>query len=167
MVTKQELRELRLLIRRVMRGLRGPGPALGARRLGRRHAGLLMHIGTEGPVTVSELAASLGISLPAASTLTRELEEEGLVERSEDPEDRRRTVVEVADSTREAIHEWLARRDRPLEQALAALDEPEREAFLKGLRALADALMEESAHGSVGPHHRAPHRRRPHRHRPL
>ena len=62
---------------------------------------------------------------------------------------------------------WLASRSRPLERALGSLDAGEQEAFLKGLRALADALMEESAHGPVRPHHRHPHRRRAHRDRPV
>jgi DNA-binding MarR family transcriptional regulator len=157
--------ELRGLLRRVMWGLRGlRGPALGDFRLGRRNVGLLMHLGTEGPSTVSELAASLDVSLPAASMLTRELEEHGLVERREDPEDRRRTVVTLEDATAKAVREWISARDRPLEQALASLDPAERAAFLKGLHALADALMEESEHGPVRSHHRSSHRRRPHRH---
>jgi DNA-binding MarR family transcriptional regulator len=116
---------------------------------------------------VGELARELGLSLPATSTLARELEEHGLITRSEDPADRRRTVVGLAPATEKAVRGWLALRSRPLEQALASLTEPEQEAFLKGLAALADALMEESPHGSLRPHHRHAHRRRPHRDRPV
>src|ERR1043166_2631748 len=99
MVTnREEVAELRQLLRRVMRGLwsrRRPTPELmqlvhGA-SLGRRHVALLAHVGTEGARSVSELARELGLSLPAASTLARDLEEHGLLERSEDPTDRRRT----------------------------------------------------------------------------
>ena len=159
-----DVQELRQLLRAVTRGLRGRhGPELGGHRLGRRHLGLLAR-GAEGPATVSELADALGVSLPAASMLTRELEEHGLVERREDPEDRRRTVVTLDDATAKAVRDWIAARDRPLERALASLDATERAAFLKGLNALADALMEESEHGPVRPHHRSSHRRRPHRH---
>src|SRR5581483_9047128 len=109
-----DLGELRGLIRRVLRGLRAHHGPL-HRRGGRRHAGLVAYLASEGPSTVSELAEALGVSLPAASTVT------------------------------------------------AALDDGERAAFLKGLRALADALMEESEHGPLRPHHRHAHRRRPHR----
>jgi DNA-binding MarR family transcriptional regulator len=165
MVTDSEdSRELRHLLRRITRGLWSRhGPALGERRLGRRHIGLLAHLG-EGESTVSELAEALGVSLPAASTLTRELEEQGLVVRREDPEDRRRTVVTLDEQAVPAVRDWLEGRRRPLDAALAALDETERAAFLKGLRALADALMEESPRGPLRSHHRGSHRRRPHSH---
>jgi DNA-binding MarR family transcriptional regulator len=175
MITKGErVAELRLQLRRVMRGLwarRRPSPELLAlvegAALGRRHVAVLAQIGTEGERSVGELARELGLSLPAASTLTRELAGHGLVVRREDPGDRRRTVVALAPATERPVREWLARRARPLERALDALTEAEQEAFLKGLRALAEALMEESACGPVRPHHRGPHRRRPHRDRPV
>jgi DNA-binding MarR family transcriptional regulator len=172
MITK-ELHELQDVLGRVMRGMwsrRRPTPELlelvhGDPQLGRRHVGLLAHVGTEGPHTVSEIAEALGVSLPAASKLTRELEDHQLVERREDPDDRRRTVVTLNEANAQAVREWLARRNLPLEAALESLDATERAAFLKGLNALADALMEESPHGPVRSHHRSPHRRRSHRHR--
>src|SRR5579884_2427040 len=175
MVTKADrVAELRLQLRRTMRGLwarRRPTPELLAlvedASLGRRHVALLAHVGTEGERSVGEVARELGLSLPAASTLARELETHGLLERREDPADRRRTVVALAPGTQEAVREWLARRSRPLEQALASLTEAEQEAFLKGLRTLADALMEESSCGPLRPHHRRADRRRAHRDRPV
>lgn len=136
-------------------------------QLGRRHVAALAHVGTEGAQTVSEIAAAVGVSLPAASKLTTELEAHGLVRRSEDPADRRRTVVELAPEAAERVRAWLAARDRPLERALGALDAEERAAFLKGLRALADALMEESEHGPLRSHDLKAHRRRSHRDRPV
>src|SRR4051794_3406499 len=165
----EELAELRGQLRRIMRGLwarRRPTPELlelvsGDPPLGRRHVAVLAHIGTEGERTVGELARELGLSLPAASKLTRDLEDHGLVERREDPEDRRRTVVTLSGPTARRVRAWIARRNRPLEQALASLDDDERAAFLKGARALADALMEESACGSQRSHHRKAHRRGP------
>jgi DNA-binding MarR family transcriptional regulator len=158
-----------------MRGLwtrRRPSPELAALvrgdpPLGRRHVALLAQVATATGQTVGELARALGLSLPAASKVTTELESHDLVARREDPEDRRRTVVDLAPRTAAKVKEWLALRDRPLERALASLTEAERAAFLKGLRALSDALMEESACGSVRPHHRSPHRRRSHRDRPV
>jgi DNA-binding MarR family transcriptional regulator len=175
MVTnEQRVGELRLQLRRVMRGMwarRRPTPELlelvAGASLGRRHVALLAQVGAEGDRSVGELARELGLSLPAASTLARELEEHGLITRSEDPADRRRTVVGLAPATERAVRRWLAARSLPLEKALAALSEGEQEAFLKGLAALADALMEESPHGSLRPHHRRAHRGRPHRDRPV
>ena len=54
-------------------------------------------------------------------------------------------MVDLAPLTATRVHAWLARRNQPLEAALSTLTTDEREAFLKGLRALAEALMEESA----------------------
>jgi len=135
--------------------------------LGRRHVAVLAHIGTEGERTVGELARELGLSLPAASKLTTELETHNLVRRREHSDDRRRTVVDLNALTADRVRAWLARRSLPLEQALAALTPAERTGFLKGLGALADALMEESACGPVRSHHRKAHRRRPDRDRPV
>ena len=167
MITKeQQLVELRRLLRRVARGLRlRHGPL--HRRGGRRQTGLVAYLAAEGPTSVSDLAEALGVSLPAASTLTRALEEQGLVERREDPDDRRRTVVALNETTASEVRAWLAAHDRPFKKTLDALDADERAAFMKGLGLLADALLEESAHGPLRPHDRPPHRRRPHRHRPL
>jgi DNA-binding MarR family transcriptional regulator len=156
------LDELRHDLRRVMRGLwqrRRPSDELldfvhAEPRLSRRHVAVLAHIGTEG-------------ELPAASKLTRDLEDHSLVHRREHADDRRRTVVDLNALTSARVEAWLARRDRPFERTLAALTDSEREAFLKGLHTLADALMEESGDGPLRPHHRAAHRRRPHRHRPV
>lgn len=139
----------------------------GEPQLGRRHVALLAQVGAAPGQTVGDLARALGLSLPAASKVTTELESHRLVTRREDPEDRRRTVVDLAPGTAPRVQAWLVRRDQPLESALAALTAEERAAFLKGLRALADALMEESGCGSLRPHHRAPHRRRHHPDRPL
>jgi len=176
MITNEdELAELGAQLRRVMRGLwarRRPTPELlelvsGDPPLGRRHVAVLAQIGTEGERSVGEVARELGLSLPAASKLTRDLEEHALVERREDPADRRRTVVSLRPETARRVRAWLGRRNEPLEQALAALDAKERAAFMKGLRALADALMEESACGPQRSHHRKAHRRGPHPDRPV
>jgi DNA-binding MarR family transcriptional regulator len=169
MTRKEELAELRGVLRTVLRGLwrhRRPNLALDV-HLSPRQVAVLAHVASSGPMTVGEVAHEVGLSLPAASKLIRDLASHGLLERREDEEDRRRTVVDLGAEAAVAVRAWLAERNRPLEKALDALTADERAAFLKGLHALAHALMEESAHGSVGSHHRAPHRRRPHRHRPL
>jgi DNA-binding MarR family transcriptional regulator len=161
---------LRRLWRR--RGRLDPPPEL-ERRLGgdpplrQRHLAVLAHVATEGERTVGEIARELGLSLPAASKLTMDLSRHALVYRREHVDDRRRTVVDLNAMSSADVRAWAKRRNRPFERALESLDASERKAFLKGLGALADALMEESPCGSERPHHRATHRRGPDRHRPV
>jgi DNA-binding MarR family transcriptional regulator len=170
-----ELAQLRGLMRSVLRGLhrrRRPTPELlalidGEPRLGGRHVAVLSHVASEGPRTVGDLARGLGLSLPAASKLVRDLEDHHLLERREDPDDRRRTIVELGEPNAAHVRRWLHSRDGPLQQALEALTPAERAGFLKGLDALASALMEESRCGPVRSHHRTAHRRGAHRRRPL
>ena len=174
-IPPEQLGEVRQLLWRVLRGLRhrsrppdellaliGQEPPLG-----RRHIAVLAHVATEGPRTVGEIAGELGLTLPAASKLTRDLEDQMLVYRREHPDDRRRTLVDLNALTEKQVRAWIARRDLPLTQALTGLSAAEREAFLKGLRALAEALVEESSCGPLRSHDRPAHRRGPHRHRPL
>ena len=164
-----QVQELRRLLRLVLRGLwrrRRPPPELdslsqpGGPPLGPRHLGLLVQVGTEGERTVGDLADELGLSLPAASRLARDLEQHDLVHRREALEDRRRTMVYLNGQSSTEVEAWLAGRDEALRTTLAALDADERSAFLKGLRVLADELMRESPHGSLGSHHRAARRGR-------
>src|SRR5215212_7806544 len=163
-----EVLELRRLLRLVLRGMwrrRRPPADLerflhGDPPIGRRHIALLVHVGTEGERTVGQLAEELGVSLPAASKLARDLEQRDLVHRREALEDRRRTMVYLNGQSANVVEQWLHRRDEALRAVLAALDEGERAAFLKGLRILADELMRESEHGPVGSHHRPARRRR-------
>lgn len=170
-----DLEELRRLMRSVLRGLhrrRRPSPELlslidGEPRLGGRHVSVLSHVASEGPRTVGDLARELGLSLPAASKLVRDLEEHQLLGRREDPEDRRRTIVELGEPHAAHVRRWLHSRDGPFQHALDALTPDERAGFLKGLDALAGALMEESGCGPRRSHHRTAHRRGAHRHRPL
>ncbi|HEX7625656.1 MAG TPA: helix-turn-helix domain-containing protein [Gaiellaceae bacterium] len=172
---KSDLPELRHLLHRVMRGLwarRRPTPELlelvgGDPPLTRRHVAVLAHIGMEGERTVGEVAREVGLSLPAASKLVRDLEDHELVDRREDEADRRRTVVALNARTAKPVQAWLERRNEPLARVLAELAPGEREAFLKGLRALGDALMEESACGPLRSHHHKAHRRRPDQDRPV
>jgi DNA-binding MarR family transcriptional regulator len=171
----EEVAEVRRALRRVLHGLRHrgrPSPELlalvgGTPPLGPRHVAVLAHVATEGERTVGEIAAEVGLTLPAASKLARDLEEHQLVRRREDADDRRRTVVELNALTSKQVLAWLRHRNEPLERTLRALTAAERAAFLKGLTVLGEALMEESRCGPERSHHRPAHRRRPHRHRPV
>jgi|SRR5438552_12376928 len=143
-----EEHELQRLLVDVIRSLRRSGPppqdlrrAFRAAGLGPRHVHTLAHLAKREPMTVSQLARRLRVSLPTASLLVAELARAGLVDRRTDESDRRRTIVAVSERYRGAIDEWLASRSEPLRRALAKLDPAERETLLKALRLIDEELQ--------------------------
>ena len=97
----------------------------------------LVLLAQDGPLTIGGMAGALGIGRPAASILVDRLVELGLVERTEDPIDRRRTfarltpraeelVARLRQGGRERMREWLNR-----------LSDDDLAALARGLHALA------------------------------
>ena len=58
--------------------------------------------GTDGSIYVSDLAAAVRQPMPAVSRWLRQLEQDGLIERITDPNDRRKTLVHVTPQGRAA-----------------------------------------------------------------
>ncbi len=139
-----DLRELVRLIGPVIGGLKrgaaGPPPVIAAAfragSLGGRHAPVLMTLALDGALSVGELAKRLGLSLTTASLMVSELSRSGLVERTEDERDRRRTIVRLTPEHRELMDAWLDQRLEPLRRTLAQLTPEARSGFLAGWRAL-------------------------------
>lgn len=96
-----------------------------------------------GPHSIGGLAETLGVSRPAVTQLVDRLVRYGLVERSHDPEDRRVVMVDFAAEDRGPARRILSARRRPLERAVAGMDEGEARVFLKGLKLLAEELRAE------------------------
>lgn len=89
------------------------------------------------PVTVSELADWLGIGAPTASHLVDRLVVAGLVERAEDPGDRRRTLVRLTRDGEVLVHRLRQGNRDTLVPLLEQLDIAELRALETGLAALA------------------------------
>jgi DNA-binding MarR family transcriptional regulator len=105
-----------------------------------RHMNLLINLALAGPLSVSELSARLGIGLATTSLLVGELSRVGIVMRTEDETDRRRTIVDLAPAQQEAIVAFVGRRAGIIKSALEGLNADERAVFIKGLRAIVTAL---------------------------
>jgi DNA-binding MarR family transcriptional regulator len=130
------------LFPRVTRGMRRwqdhaapPSPA----PLSPRHIAALEQL-RGGPVTVSELASRLGLTLPTVSGVLADLDRAGFVERRPDPADRRRTIVQITAAQASLITEWLDGAATPLARVLDKLDPSEQEAFLKAMNLLETEL---------------------------
>ena len=101
--------------------------------------------GQNGTIYVSDLAAAVKQPLPAISRALRQLEQDGLIERITDPNDRRKTLVritpkgyELCRQCEQALRDYFA-------SVLARL-EPEQAAQMDALRgALMDAILAENA----------------------
>jgi DNA-binding MarR family transcriptional regulator len=104
-----------------------------------------LHIlGQCGALTVGALADRQGTKLPAASVLADNLVHAGLVERSDDPEDRRRVQLRLTPRGEEIV-----RRPQAVAELIRGwieqLDGAELRALSRGLRALAAVAATEVA----------------------
>jgi DNA-binding MarR family transcriptional regulator len=94
-----------------------------------------------GPLTVGELAARLGLTLPTVSGVLADLDRAGLVARHADPADRRRTIVRFAPGQVDLIGQWLDGAASPLARVLDQLSAAEQQAFLKAMSLLESELQ--------------------------
>jgi DNA-binding MarR family transcriptional regulator len=105
-----------------------------------RHIHALLHIAADGPIGMTELAERLHVSLATMSQVVTELGDWGLIERSSDEADRRRTLVSVAAEHRPMIEAILDSRMQPLQSTLRRLSAAEAAALVKGLLVLSEEL---------------------------
>ncbi len=95
-----------------------------------------------GPRRITELAQSEYVSQPAMTTLVARLEQEGWVERREDPRDGRVVNVAVTAAGREVVARAIAARDTVLGEWLEALPAARRRTLFAALPALRELLGE-------------------------
>ncbi|HVT64032.1 MAG TPA: MarR family transcriptional regulator [Mycobacteriales bacterium] len=105
-----------------------------------RHIAALMQVVSDEGMSVTTLAERLGISLATASQVVTDLETGGLVQRVEDPTDRRRTLITVTDTHRALAQTILDTRLRPVQRALDRMKPTEQRAVIRGLQLIAEEL---------------------------
>jgi DNA-binding MarR family transcriptional regulator len=142
-----DLAELTSLLGETMRGLKSAGPpprsqslrdAIEDGELNKRHMPALLAVAAAGPLSVSDLARRLGLQLSSTSTIVGDLSRAGLVQRAEDSEDRRRTIVRLHDDYRETMVAWLEVATGPLRNTLERLTPEARAHFMEGWRMLSE-----------------------------
>lgn len=106
-------------------------------RLTARHGGVLAQLSAGESISVTELARRMGVSLSTASELVADLNRAGLVERREDPSNRRRTLVALAEAHRPTVEAFVAQRAAPLLKVLERLSPRDLQGFARGLSAWA------------------------------
>jgi DNA-binding MarR family transcriptional regulator len=100
-------------------------------------AKVLFVLACNGPTTIGRVAESLGIGQPTASHLVDRLVRAELVERLEDPNDRRHTLARLTAQGEVVIGTLRQEQRDRLHASLAQLSADELAALLHGLRALA------------------------------
>ncbi len=100
---------------------------------------VLEHLAMAGPLTAGEAAAHLSRAQSVVSEIVTHLQRQGLLERENDPGDRRRTLIWLTSAGHEAL-----RRDREvlgmdlLAPALSRLPPGQADALIAALRTLVD-----------------------------
>ena len=129
---------LRLVIARTARRLRQEA----GEELSPSQGAALATIGRHGPITPSELAVRERIQRPTATRVIARLEETGLVDRTQDPVDRRSFVVALTPAGRELLARVRTRKNAYLARRLRDLDADER-ATLDRAAAILERMLDE------------------------
>lgn len=138
------IRDLLLLMPRLVgRAKRLPVPGeLAGLALAPRHLSLLSYLLFDGAMTVNDLAGRLDVTPATASLMIGDLADKGVLERREDPGDRRRRIVSIAADRRPAVEAWLARGATAWRAALTPLTADQRRLFVDILRAYEQAVID-------------------------
>jgi len=98
----------------------------------------------ERPRRLGELAAALDVAPRSVTSKVDQAEDDGLVRRVPDPDDRRATLVELTDAGHDLLDRLSARRHEGVRARLEVLDADEQRTLLDLLRRVADAPPEPS-----------------------
>lgn len=107
-----------------------------------RHLSMLSYLLFDGAMTVNELATRLEVAPTTVSLMVGELSRKGILDRREDEADRRRRIVGIAEDSRAAIEDWLARGAVAWRQVLAPLTAEQRQVVVDALRAYERAVAD-------------------------
>jgi len=91
------------------------------------HGAVLGRLDREGPQSVSDLAVAERVRPQSMAQTVADLEADGFVSRSPDPDDRRRALVALTAEGLEALRADRRRREGWLARAIEELSPPERE----------------------------------------
>jgi MarR family transcriptional regulator, organic hydroperoxide resistance regulator len=102
----------------------------------------LLILAEEGPLVIGQIAQRLGIGLSTGGHLVDRLVQAGLAERTEDAEDRRRTLARLS-PTGEDLYAQLLNHVQQVQALIQKLDDDDLAALLQGLRALSRVAEQE------------------------
>ena len=117
--------ELRVVLGQLIRRLRAE------HRFPLLHGSVLGRLDREGPSSVSDLATAERVRPQSMAQTVGELESDGLVKRSPDPDDGRRAIVELTAAGRETLEADRSRRVGWLVSAIEELPKEDQEVLAR------------------------------------
>jgi DNA-binding MarR family transcriptional regulator len=100
----------------------------------------LRRLDDEGPMRITDLAAAERVAQPSMTGLVGRLEQEGLVQRTRDPDDARAVRVALTDGGRDELAAVRSARATVLQERLDDLDDDARTALAAAMPALDELL---------------------------
>ncbi len=116
-----------------------PGSAWSDLDLTMPQAKTLLYLADE-PCRMNGIAGSLGVEMPSATSMIDRLATKGLVERRQDPTDRRAVVCSLTPAGRDAVEKFWSLRAAKTESLAAVLTTEELEIVVPAMRIMADAV---------------------------
>lgn len=104
--------------------------------------GALLHVFRRGTAAISDIGERLGITSAAASQMLERLVQQGLVDRSESPRDRRVKQIALTDRGRRVLHECIHARQNWVADLAAALTPAEQEQVRAALALLIEKVRQ-------------------------
>jgi DNA-binding MarR family transcriptional regulator len=104
------------------------------------HLGALFHLQRMGQSGVTELGEHLDVTSAAASQMLDRLVQQGLIHRTEDPQDRRVKQIVLSDKGNRILEEGMQARQRWLKELANSLSKEERELVIASLEVLIDKM---------------------------
>lgn len=111
----------------------------------------LMYISENQKIKMNDLAKFLGISAATATSLTNRLINHDWLQREEDPKDRRVVNITLKPNGKEKLRRILEYKTKELHNALATLNQNEKDQFISTLQKL-ETYLTESAYGHSESH---------------
>ena len=93
----------------------------------------------DGPRRMTGIAKRLNVEMPSATTMIDRLVKKGLVERKQDPKDRRAVVCSITTAGMDAVEGFWSLRAAKIESLAANLSDEELETVVPAMKILSDA----------------------------
>ena len=110
--------------------------------LGSTGVAVLGQLHRRGSLTASEIAAAERVQPQSLTRVLASLEEQGLISRQQDAEDRRRHSIELTPAGRELLREHMKSSDDWLAEAIAQRLNPTEQAVLQLAAGILDQLLD-------------------------